>query len=131
MGGQSFDLGKTLGFGGTGMAAVLGTLFYRPMDRINQATANLAQEETLLRSWSITTDLELMAADMSKRPTVRAAAERLRRGAARLNRSVEGLVEEDGSGQVGGAQPDSGRRTWASRPTSPRPPGPSGHPDRA
>lgn len=94
--GTSTSIWGSLGLGGAGTASVLGVLLYRPVERINRATSDLAQQETLLRAWSIGVDLELMAADTFDRDTVRAAAVRLRESSRELSRSLERYAERSG-----------------------------------
>lgn len=90
---------QAIGFGSAGTASMLGVLFYQPMERINRATSDLAQQETMLRTWSIAVDLELMAADTFERETVREAAERLRESSRELSGSIERYVEDDGTAE--------------------------------
>jgi hypothetical protein len=93
-GSDASTLWTGLGFGGAGTASIVGVLLYRPMERINRASSDLAQQETLLRTWSIGVDLELMAADTFDRDTVREAAGRLRASSRQLAASLETYVEQ-------------------------------------
>jgi hypothetical protein len=103
-----------LGLGGAGTAGVLGVLLYRPMDRINRASADLAQQETMLRAWSMGVDLELMAADTFERDTVRRAADRLRSSSRELSGAIERYVEEGVNGHDGDAVGGAGAPEQAS-----------------
>ncbi|PSG96019.1 hypothetical protein BRD56_12625 [Thermoplasmatales archaeon SW_10_69_26] len=105
------EASSVLGLGATGTASMLGVLFYRPMERMQEATSDLAQQETLLRTWAIGVDLELMAADTFEPATVRQAAGRLQRSAVRLSRSLEAHVEDDVSRD--GMGPDTDNESQA------------------
>lgn len=87
--------GKTLdvlGLGGLGLADVVAILLYRPMDRLQEADANYAEQLMIVRGWALGVNLQLLAMDSSDAASVRQTASAIQSATEEYSKILGGLL---------------------------------------
>jgi uncharacterized membrane protein (DUF106 family) len=85
---------EVLGLGSLGVADWLALFLYKPMDRLQKANADFAQQVMILKSWVLATHLQLLAMNVNEPDTVRAAAKNVRTAAVEAARAIQEFVEQ-------------------------------------
>lgn len=85
---------EVLGLGSLGVADWLALFFYKPMDRLQKANADFAQQVIILKSWALSVNLELLAMDVHKAETVITASKNIRAGTAQSAREIQEFIEK-------------------------------------
>ena len=74
--------------------------FYKPMDRLQEAHADFAQQAMLLNAWLLATNLELLAMDARQPASIRLAGERILHEAEQAAAALQRLVEDPAAADV-------------------------------
>ena len=84
---------EVLGLGTLGVADWLALFFYKPMDRLQKANADFAQQLIILKSWVLSVNLQLLAMRVNDPPTVIEAAKNVQAATVESAESIQRFIE--------------------------------------
>jgi len=85
---------EVLGIGALGSADLLALFLYKPMDRLQRASADLSQQLIILSAWAVAVNLHVLSVDPAQPDTARTAAKDIGTTAADLSRAIQEFVEK-------------------------------------
>ena len=87
--GQSLDV---FGIGALGIADFVSLFLFKPMEKLQSASADFAQQVVLLRAWSTSVILQLLAMDVRDRASVRESERGIRDAAVEMSKALQESV---------------------------------------
>lgn len=83
---------EVLGVGSLGVADLVALFFFKPIDRLQKATADFAQQVMILKAWTSSVDLQLLAMDVNDPESLMATDKNLRGAAVQLAKALQETV---------------------------------------
>ena len=84
---------EVLGLSALGVADWLALFLYKPMDRLQKANADYAQQLTIMKGWATVVNLQLLAMDITRPETVISAASDIQDASIEIAKAFQRFIE--------------------------------------
>lgn len=102
---------SVLGLGTLGVADWLALFFYKPMDRLQKADKDYAQQIIILKSWALSVNLEMVAMNANDSESVRIASKNIRTAGLSAAHALQDFLEAPSQSTAAPAKANAGSQT--------------------